>query len=192
MIRLIIGLGNPGLQYLKTRHNLGAFFVHALGEKLGTFIWESKFRAHYLSASLEDKKIFLLLPGTYMNQSGSAVQAFLNFYKIQPNEFLVAHDELDLLPGHIRLKLQGGHAGHNGLRNIIQCIGTSDFARLRIGIGKPVQSSSTAEYVLSPPAVSEQILIQKAIQSAVDLFPEFVQGNWDLLTRKLHTPSLSI
>jgi PTH1 family peptidyl-tRNA hydrolase len=164
MLKLIVGLGNPGRQYEKTRHNAGFLFIDGLAEELGaTWSLEKRFQgmvAHFFQG---DSKVWLLKPETFMNRSGQTVRKLAVYYKIKPEEILVVHDELDFDPGIVKLKKTGGHAGHNGLRDIIAYLGGADFWRLRIGIGRPPGRQPVADYVLSNPAVSDQAKIKEAI-----------------------------
>ena len=137
-IRLVVGLGNPGPEYVDTRHNAGFWWVDALAHDLRAVLKpEGKFLGLAGRAQYEDRDVWLLQPTTFMNRSGQSVAALARFYKILPNEILVVHDELDLLPGDVKLKLGGSHAGHNGLKDIQAMLGTADFWRLRLGIGHP-------------------------------------------------------
>lgn len=152
MIRLIVGLGNPGSQYDKTRHNAGFVFLdHLLVAQAGNWSVSPQFHGETAGCALGGSRLVLLKPMTYMNRSGMAVGGLLRYYKFQPDELLVVHDELDLPEGVVKLKKGGGHAGHNGLRDIIAHLQSADFFRLRIGIGRP-QHGSVADYVLSRPA----------------------------------------
>ncbi|MEO1963381.1 MAG: aminoacyl-tRNA hydrolase, partial [Cycloclasticus sp.] len=138
MISLIVGLGNPGDEYKKTRHNAGFLLLDSIALNLGlSFSYESKFKSDVAKGIVGSKKIHLIKPQTFMNKSGSAVSAYANYYNISAEQILVAHDELDLEPGTVRLKKAGGHGGHNGLRDIISCFSAKGFYRLRLGIGHP-------------------------------------------------------
>lgn len=180
-IRLIVGLGNVGAEYERTRHNAGFWFVDELAAGARTsFHPEKKFLGELARASIAGKEVWLLKPGTYMNRSGQSVQALAAFYRIAPGEILVAHDELDLTPGDVRLKQGGGLAGHNGLKDICARIGTPDFWRLRIGIGHPRSLGITqevADFVLHPPRREEQTEIVAAIGRAVAAADPIVAGN---------------
>ncbi|KML67230.1 aminoacyl-tRNA hydrolase [Pectobacterium peruviense] len=168
-IKLIVGLANPGAEYAATRHNAGAWFVDRLAESYRQSLKEeSKFFGYTSRLSLAGQDVRLLVPTTFMNLSGKAVAAVATFYRIQPDEILVAHDELDLLPGIAKLKLGGGHGGHNGLKDIISKLGNNpNFHRLRIGIGHPGDKSKVTGFVLGKPPMSEQTLIDDAIDEAV-------------------------
>ncbi len=168
-IRLIVGLANPGAQYADTRHNAGAWFVTRLAEQLGArFTADSKFFGLIARVSHQGEDVRLLIPTTFMNRSRQAVAAVAGFYKIAPTEILIAHDELDLSPGQIRLKTGGGHGGHNGLRDSISALGNQNgFHRLRVGIGHPGESALVSGFVLSKAPHSEQELMDQALDEAL-------------------------
>ncbi|MBS0350070.1 MAG: aminoacyl-tRNA hydrolase [Proteobacteria bacterium] len=187
-LRLIVGLGNPGPKYAKTRHNVGAWLLAELALKQGlNFHSEPKFSGQIASLTGSDQQpCWLLIPTTFINESGRAVQALSNFYKISPQEILVAHDELDFPTGIVRIKQGGGHGGHNGLRNIIQQLGSSDFYRLRIGIDHPGNRDQVTPYVLSEPPVSEKNKIVQAIDDSLAVLPDLIAGEFDRAFRFLH------
>ena len=187
-IELIVGLGNPGSKYDHTRHNAGAEYVEQLASKLlVSLVEEKKYSARYAKAQLNGKNIHLLIPTTYMNLSGVSVAALANFYKINPQNILVAHDELDINPGSARFKKGGGHGGHNGLRDIISKLANNrDFYRLRLGIGHPGNAKDVANFVLSKAASSEQNLLQLAIDEALAHTPLATAGDWNIAMNKLH------
>ncbi|HQR10360.1 MAG TPA: aminoacyl-tRNA hydrolase [Casimicrobiaceae bacterium] len=187
-IRLVAGLGNPGREYAGTRHNAGFWFADALAEKLSaSFASEAKFGADVARAGA----LRLVKPMTYMNLSGRAVAGLARFFGIEPSEILVAHDELDLLPGKAKIKFGGGHAGHNGLRDIQAQLGSPDFWRLRIGIGHPRDTELTqqqvVDYVLKPPAAAQQADIDDAIARALAAWPEIARGDMEAAMMSLHT-----
>ncbi|MCB1614430.1 MAG: aminoacyl-tRNA hydrolase [Pseudomonadales bacterium] len=188
-IKAIIGLGNPGKEYEHTRHNAGEDFVIALAEQFGGhFKKEDRFFGMTATATIHHQAIRLLLPGTYMNRSGQAVAALSNFYRIETDEILVVHDELDLAPGTARLKKAGGHGGHNGLRDIISSLGNNNgFLRLRIGIGHPGQARQVSSYVLKKPPPDEQLLIRQSMEDALRVIPDLIKGDWEKATRDLHS-----
>lgn len=187
MIKLIVGLNNPGNEYAQTRHNAGAWFCEHLACKLGvSFKSEKKFFADCARVQIKGKDIVIALPTTFMNRSGQSVQALMQFYKIKPQEVLVAHDELDLSVGVSRLKSGGGHGGHNGLRDISQRIG-SDYLRLRIGIGHPGASPLVTGYVLSKPSLSDRLLIDSGIEKALAVIEEVVDGQLAHAMNVLHS-----
>lgn len=186
-IQLIVGLGNPGAQYEQTRHNAGFWFVEAVARHLGgSFRSESKFHGEACKLRLGGEELWLLKPMTFMNRSGQAVAALSRFYKIAPDAILVAHDELDLPPGDIRLKAGGGHGGHNGLRDTIAQLGTRDFQRLRIGIGHPGHSSQVTGYVLGKAPADERQQIETALDSALDVLELAVSGEMQKAMNRLH------
>jgi PTH1 family peptidyl-tRNA hydrolase len=188
-IRLVAGLGNVGREYATTRHNAGFWFADALAQRLGAdFVHESKF-AGDLAKSRDGLRF--LKPTTYMNGSGRAVAAVARFFSIAPEEMLVAHDELDLPPGEARLKLGGGVAGHNGLRDIREQLGTPMFWRLRLGIGHPrdseIPQQQVVDYVLKPPRAAERDAIVEAIGRALDAWPDVARGDFERAMHALHT-----
>jgi len=185
-IRLIVGLGNIGSEYEDTRHNAGFWLADRVARALGaTFHKEKGFHGEVAKAG----SAYLLKPGTYMNRSGQAVAALAGFYKIAPEEILVAHDELDLPPGAVKMKQGGGHAGHNGLRDIQARIGSSDFWRVRIGIGHPRElklEQDVADFVLHRASREHQDLIDDCVARAAEVMPEAVSGSMQVATMKLH------
>ena len=187
-IRLIIGLGNPGREYESTRHNAGFWWVDGLAHahKLD-FRSEAKFHGLAARGLLHGHEMLLFKPQTFMNASGRAVGALAQFYKIAPAEILVVHDELDLPPGVARLKMGGGHGGHNGLKDIIAHLGTKDFWRLRIGIGHPGDRDEVSNYVLNNPRREELDLITEAIQKAQSIAHLIIEGKIEAAMLKLHS-----
>lgn len=187
-IDLIVGLGNPGQQYEDTRHNAGAWFVERLAHRSNTPLkQDSKYQGLTGRATIDGHDVRLLIPQTFMNLSGQPVAAFANFFKIPAEKILVAHDELDLDPGVIRLKQGGGHGGHNGLRDIISKLGNNkNFARLRIGIGHPGNASQVSGFVLSKAPQKERELIDDAIDEALSHAADIVAGNAEKTMNKLH------
>ena len=176
--RLIVGLGNPGAEYSETRHNAGFWFCERLADQLGVrFSHESRF--HALVANAREAGMWLLMPQTFMNRSGQSVGALARFYRIEPAEILVVHDELDIPPGQLRLKFGGGLGGHNGLKDITAHLGTQDFWRLRIGIGHPGDRNQVVSFVLKPPRREEQELIDDAIGRALGEWPTIAKGDWN-------------
>ncbi|ATG74752.1 peptidyl-tRNA hydrolase [Zobellella denitrificans] len=168
-IELIVGLGNPGPEYAHTRHNAGAWYLAELARQHGGQLKEeAKFFGWTGRVRIAGRDVRLLIPATFMNRSGKAVAAMANFYQIPPEAILVAHDELDLPPGSARFKQGGGHGGHNGLKDIISCLGNSkDFYRLRLGIGHPGHKSQVAGFVLTKAPAAEQGLLDAAVDEAV-------------------------
>ena len=187
-IRLIVGLGNPGREYETTRHNAGYGWVDELARLQNlSFKSESKFHGLAARGQLHGHEMLLLKPQTFMNVSGRAVGALAQFYKIAPAEMLVVHDELDLPPGVARLKLGGGHGGHNGLKDIIAHLGSKDFWRLRLGIGHPGERAEVVNFVLNEPRREERELIDEAIQRALHVAPLIVEGKTEAAMLKLHS-----
>jgi peptidyl-tRNA hydrolase, PTH1 family len=187
VLRLIVGLGNPGRQYEYTRHNIGFWFVNRLAEQCGAkWAVEKKFNGLVASAQFGRQALYLLKPNTFMNLSGHSVAALLQYYQISINECLVVHDELDFVPGVVRLKQGGGHAGHNGLKSIIVSAGCNDFSRLRIGIGRPANAQVVADYVLSAPSKMEFEKIDAAIRCVFMKLELLVQGDFEIIMRELH------
>jgi peptidyl-tRNA hydrolase, PTH1 family len=187
-IQLIVGLGNPGSQYEQTRHNAGFWFVEALARQHGvSFKNESKFHGEACKLNIAGEDVWLLKPMTFMNRSGQGISALARFYKIDTTNILVAHDELDLPPGDIRLKQGGGHGGHNGLRDTIEQLGNNrDFQRLRIGIGHPGHSSQVTGYVLGKAQADDQQLMDEAIDSALKVMPLAIGGEMQKAMNQLH------
>lgn len=187
-IRLIVGLGNPGPQYEATRHNAGAMFVEAVAREYNAELQiEKRFFGLLARASIASQDVRLLIPTTYMNRSGQAIAALATFYKIKPDEILLAHDELDLEPGIARLKQGGGHGGHNGLRDTISALANNaGFARLRLGIGHPGSSDQVTAYVLSKAPAAEQSAIEAAIKESLKVLPMVTTGNLASAMNQLH------
>jgi PTH1 family peptidyl-tRNA hydrolase len=187
-IRLIVGLGNPGPEHARTRHNAGFRFVDTLAEQQGErFGLESKLFGETARVVIAGQPIWLLKPATYMNLSGKSVAAALRYWKIAPEEALLAHDELDLAPGTARLKFDGGHGGQNGLRDTIQLLGHGKFHRLRIGIGHPGHKDRVTSWVLGKPGKDDEILIGHAVDDAIDVLPLVVTGDFNEAMKRLHT-----
>ncbi|MBS0290165.1 MAG: aminoacyl-tRNA hydrolase [Proteobacteria bacterium] len=187
-IQLIVGLGNPGPDYAKTRHNVGFWFVEMLCEQQrAAFAPEPKFKSLMTQISIDGHTCRVLQPVTYMNRSGEAIQAVLNFFKLKPDEMLVIHDELDLPCGSARLKFDGGHGGHNGLRDIISRLGTNQFYRLRLGISHPGSKEEVLNYVLHKPSLSDKQKILEAIDKSMSVLSDVVAGKIDKAMNHLHT-----
>jgi PTH1 family peptidyl-tRNA hydrolase len=187
-IRLIVGLGNPGREYETTRHNVGFQWVDELA-RVQKFSFKSETKFHGLTArgQLHGHEVLLLKPQTFMNVSGRSVGALAQFYKIEPAEMLVVHDELDLPPGVARLKIGGGHGGHNGLKDIIAHLASKDFWRLRIGIGHPGDRAEVSDYVLNDPRREERELIDEAMQQAQSIAHLVIEGKTEAAMLKLHS-----
>ncbi|MCC7516834.1 MAG: aminoacyl-tRNA hydrolase [Pseudomonadales bacterium] len=190
-ILLVVGLGNPGREYAHTRHNAGADFVALVGDEYrANWQEEKKFAGQTAQVLIGTHTVRLLLPNTYMNRSGQSVGAIANFYKIAPENMLIAHDELDLAPGTARLKMGGGHGGHNGLRDIISALANqNNFARLRIGIGHPGNAKMVADYVLKRAPVAEFEHCIDSMTRALRVLPDVIAGNLDKAMHTLHSAS---
>ena len=190
-LRLIAGLGNPGPEYSETRHNAGFWFVDACARKLGARLAsESRYFGEAARIRAEGQDLWLFKPLTFMNRSGQAVAALARFYKISPEEILVVHDELDLLPGEIRLKQGGGIGGHNGLKDIAAHLGSGDFWRLRLGIGHPRNlgmAQEVVDFVLHRPRAQEREAIDIALARGLDELPAMLRGDFPAAMRRLHT-----
>lgn len=186
-LRLIVGLGNPGGEYARTRHNAGYWLVDELARRQGgSFRSESRHHGELARVQLAGEDVWLLKPTTFMNLSGSAVLSIAGFYRIAPGEMLIAHDDLDLPAGALRLKEGGGHGGHNGLRDCIAKLGEK-FWRLRIGIGHPGTRDEVVDYVLRRASVDEQRLLDAAIIDAADMMPELIEQGAQKAMNRLHT-----
>jgi len=186
-INLIVGLGNPGNEYVDTRHNVGFWFLDELVKNYqGNFKTDKKFFGDVARVNIKGSDVWLLKPTTFMNLSGQALQALAQFYKIKIENILVVHDELDLEPLTVRLKKGGGHGGHNGLRDISTRMG-KDFWRLRLGIGHPGDRNKVSGYVLNKPSQDDQISIERAIDNATRVIEDVVSGDMQKAMNTLHS-----
>jgi peptidyl-tRNA hydrolase, PTH1 family len=187
MIKLFVGLGNPGPEYEATRHNAGFWWLDELARELKVnLVAERGYQALVARANVHGHTVWLLEPQTFMNLSGRAVGALARFYKIQPEEILVAHDELDVVPGQAKLKFGGSHAGHNGLRDMHAQIGP-DYWRLRIGIGHPGVKAEVINWVLKKPAPDQRTAIEECIARTLKAVPALLAGEMDKATLIVHT-----
>jgi PTH1 family peptidyl-tRNA hydrolase len=187
-IRLVVGLGNPGPQYEATRHNVGFWFVDALAARgNGQFRVETKFHGLLCRLAVGGNDLRLLKPATFMNRSGQSVGAVMRYFDVLPEQTLVAHDELDLPVGSVRLKQGGGHAGHNGLRDVINLLGSRDFWRLRIGIDHPGERQQVVNYVLSRPSRDDEGRIVDALDEAERCLPDLLEGSFQKAMNRLHS-----
>jgi PTH1 family peptidyl-tRNA hydrolase len=187
-VRLIVGLGNPGPQYASTRHNVGYWLVDALAARNGgQFRLESKFHGSLCRLTVSGQDLRLLKPMTFMNRSGRSLGAVARYFDIPPEQVLVAHDELDLPAGALRLKLGGGHAGHNGLRDIINALGTRDFRRLRIGIDHPGDRGQVVNYVLTRASREDEGRICGALDEAAFCLADLIAGDFQKAMTRLHS-----
>ena len=186
-ISLIVGLGNPGAKYDATRHNAGFWFVDLLaGRHGGSFRAETRFHGQLASIRVGGRECRLLKPSTFMNRSGQAVSSLSHYFKIPPQQILLAHDELDLPAGVARFKQGGGHAGHNGLRDTMAALGSRDFYRLRIGIDHPQERDKVVDYVLSRPSRADAQAIGRALEAAADALPDLLAGDLQKAMNRLH------
>ena len=188
MIKLFVGLGNPGTEYEATRHNAGFWWVDALARdwKL-SLVPERSYHGLVARANVGGQSVWLLEPQTFMNLSGKSVGALARFFKIAPDEILVVHDELDVVPGQAKLKFGGSHAGHNGLRDIHAQLGTGDYWRLRLGIGHPGVKSEVVNWVLKKPQKEQREAIEDAIVRTLHAVPALVAGEMEKATMQIHT-----
>lgn len=185
-LKLIVGLGNPGAQYAQTRHNAGFWLVQRIADEYGIKLsQDKKFHGLVGRGQVAGHEVRLLLPTTFMNASGQSVCPLSQFFAISPNQILIAHDELDLPVGRVRLKLGGGHGGHNGLRDIMPCLG-ADFYRLRLGIGHPGHKSLVVGYVMSAPTSDERIVLERMLDATMQELPDLVAGNIASAQQTLH------
>ncbi len=183
-----MGLGNPGPQYANTRHNAGAWLVEELCQQEHTTLrQDNKFNGAIGQTNINGTDCWLLIPSTYMNLSGTAVLAAANYYKVKPEEIIVAHDELDFPAGQVRFKQDGGHGGHNGLRDIISKLHTPSFHRIRLGIGHPGDRNEVHDYVLKAPRREEHTLIMEATRNVLAVLPTFVAGDHQKAIHELHS-----
>ena len=188
MIKLFVGLGNPGPEYEATRHNVGFWWIDALARQLKVSL--AMDRSYYglvARTVINGQTVWLLEPQTFMNLSGKSVAALARFFKIAPQEMLVVHDELDIAPGEAKLKLGGSHAGHNGLRDIHAQMGTDDYWRLRIGVGHPGVKSEVVNWVLKKPMLDHRIAIDQCIDRTLKALPHLMAGDMDKATMLIHT-----
>lgn len=188
MIKLFVGLGNPGPEYEATRHNAGFWWLDQVARELKTpLVMDKTYNGLVGRTTVNGQTVWLLKPQTFMNLCGKSVAALARFFKIQPQEILVAHDELDIVPGEAKLKLGGSHAGHNGLRDIHAQLGTDDYWRLRLGVGHPGVKSEVINWVLKKPSLDHRIAIDQTIDRALKALPHFLAGDMDKATMLVHT-----
>jgi peptidyl-tRNA hydrolase, PTH1 family len=188
MIKLFVGLGNPGTEYEATRHNAGFWWIDALAQELKvSLVPERSYHGQMARTTVRGETIWLLKPQTFMNLSGKSVAALARFFKIQPDEILVVHDELDVVPGQAKLKLGGSHAGHNGLRDIHAQLGTDDYWRLRLGIGHPGVKSEVIHWVLKKPSPEQRSAIEECVTRTLKAVPALLAGEMEKATMLIHT-----
>jgi PTH1 family peptidyl-tRNA hydrolase len=188
MIKLLVGLGNPGPEYEFTRHNAGFWWLDEVARALKTpLVMDKNYHGLVGRTSVNGQMVWLLKPQTFMNLCGKSVATLARFFKIQPQEILVAHDELDIIPGEAKLKLGGSHAGHNGLRDIHAQLGTDNYWRLRLGIGHPGVKSEVVHWVLKKPSLDHRVAIDQSIGRALTALPNLLAGDMDKATLLVHT-----
>ncbi|WP_090138574.1 aminoacyl-tRNA hydrolase [Limnohabitans sp. DM1] len=188
MIKLLVGLGNPGSEYEDTRHNVGFWWIDAVARELKvSLVPERSYHGLLARTTVKGQTVWLLEPQTFMNLSGKSVSALARFFKIQPQEILVAHDELDISPGEAKLKLGGSHAGHNGLRDIHTQLGTADYWRLRIGVGHPGVKAEVVNWVLKKPMAEHRLAIEESIARSVKALPLLLAGDMEKAMAQIHT-----
>lgn len=188
MIKLFVGLGNPGPEYEATRHNAGFWWIDALSRELkAPLSLDKNYHGQVARTTVNGQTVWLLKPLTFMNLSGKSVAALARFFKVLPGEVLVAHDELDVVPGQVKLKFGGSHAGHNGLRDIHGQLGSPDYWRLRIGVGHPGDKAEVINWVLKKPSQEHRAAIEECIDRSLKAVPELLKGEMDKATMKIHT-----
>ena len=188
-LSIIAGLGNPEDKYERTLHNAGFWFVDAAARKFGgAFRYEKKFDAEICKVRVSGSEVWLVKPQSYMNHSGQPVRAVLDYYRLDPRHMLVAHDEIDLPPGTVRLKQGGGHGGHNGIRDVIAHCG-ADFMRLRIGVGHPGEKDKVTGYVLKRASADVEAAVERNVDEALDVTPIIIDDGLNAAMKKLHTKS---
>ena len=188
MIKLFVGLGNPGAEYEATRHNAGFWWVDALSHELkAPLSFDKSYFGQASRTTAAGQTVWLLEPQTFMNLSGKSVSALARFFKIKPEEVLVAHDDLDIVPGQVKLKFGGSHAGHNGLRDIHAQLGTGDYWRLRLGVGHPGDKNEVINWVLKKPAQEHRVAIEDCIARSLKAVPALIAGEMEKATMLIHT-----
>ncbi|WPC68521.1 aminoacyl-tRNA hydrolase [Rhodoferax ferrireducens] len=188
MIKLFVGLGNPGPEYEFTRHNAGFWWLDAVARELkASLAMDKTYHGLVARVTVNGQAVWLLKPQTFMNLSGKSVAALARFFKIEPQEILVAHDELDIVPGEAKLKLGGSHAGHNGLRDIHAQLGTDDYWRLRLGVGHPGVKSEVINWVLKKPSLDHRLAMDQCIARTITALPHLLAGDMDKATLLIHT-----
>ena len=183
---LIIGLGNPEEEYSKTRHNMGFNAINKIAEQYGIKVNKSKFQGLYESAIIENQKVMLVKPQTYMNLSGECIKQFVDFYKIQKEEILVIYDDMDIEPGKIKIRKKGGAGGHNGMKSIIKMLGTEEFARIRLGIGRPEHNGDDINYVIGSIPEEEIPKLEEGVEKAKKAVIEILKNGVDSAMNKLN------
>lgn len=188
MISMMVGLGNPGPEYEQTRHNAGFWWADAVARQIkASWVSDKNHQALVARTAVNGQTLWLLKPQTFMNLSGRSVAGLARFYKIEPAAILVAHDELDIAAGEARLKFGGGHAGHNGLRDIHAQLGSGDYWRLRLGIGRPGERADVLNWVLKKPPLEQRIAVEQAVERGLTALPALLAGDTAQATLLVHT-----
>ena len=183
---LIVGLGNPEEEYSKTRHNMGFNTINKISQQYNIEVKQNKFQALYGSGMIEKEKVILLKPQTYMNLSGNSVKEVVDFYKIEKEKILVIYDDMDIEPGKIKIRKKGSNGGHNGIKSIIQMLGTEDFPRIRIGIGRPEHDESKIDYVIGAIPEEEIPILEEGVEKAKEAVIEILKNGIDFAMNKLN------
>lgn len=183
-MKLIVGLGNPGNEYAKTRHNVGFMLVDALADHLNITLWKDKFNAKIAEGRIGTEKILLVKPQTYMNNSGEAVGPLMRWYKLEPKDIIVAHDDMDIPAGTVRIRKKGSSGGHNGIKSLIAHLGSENFARIRLGIGRPLPGWSVVKHVLAPFPAEDRIEVDKAIDYLIPAVKCIITDGLDIAMNK--------
>lgn len=183
-MKIIVGLGNPGNEYAKTRHNVGFMLIDALADNLNITLWKDKFNAQIAEGRIGTEKILLVKPQTYMNNSGEAVGPLMRWYKLEPEDIIVAHDDMDILAGTVRIRKKGSSGGHNGIKSLIAHLGSENFARIRLGIGRPLPGWSVVKHVLAPFPAEDRIEVDKAIDYLIPAVKCIITDGLDIAMNK--------
>lgn len=183
-MKIIVGLGNPGNEYAKTRHNVGFMLIDALADNLNITLWKDKFNAQIAEGRIGTEKILLVKPQTYMNNSGEAVGPLMRWYKLEPEDIIVAHDDMDIPAGTVRIRKKGSSGGHNGIKSLIAHLGSENFARIRLGIGRPLPGWSIVKHVLAPFPAEDRIEVDKAIDYLIPAVKCIITDGLDIAMNK--------
>ena len=183
-MKIIVGLGNPGSEYAKTRHNVGFMMIDALAQHLNINLWKDKFNAQIAEGRIGSEKVILVKPQTYMNNSGEAVGPLMRWYKLTPEDIIVAHDDMDIPAGTIRIRKKGSSGGHNGIKSLIAHVGSENFARVRLGIGRPLPGWTVVNHVLAPFPAEDKVEVDKAIKYLIPAIECIVTQSLDIAMNK--------
>ena len=183
---LIVGLGNPENEYEHTRHNMGFDTINEIAKINNINITKTKFKGLYETTIIQGKKVILLKPQTYMNLSGESIKETVDFYNIKPEEIIVIYDDIDIEKGNIKIRKKGGSGSHNGMKSVIQELGTNDFARIRVGIGQPEFKNDMINYVIGKVTEEEQKILQEGVKKAVDAIDEILKNGIDIAMNKFN------